>query len=608
MSTSVASVISHFPTAQNGFTTTTAGSVASGATTVTLNSVAGYTNGEPAVFVIDPTDASKKQTFTGIIDTSGVQITSVVWTAGTNTTHALGATVVDYATATHIAMLSKGMKVSHNQDGTLKTGIVATAMLADSAVTAVKIASGVITPSKFDTNTTNGWYPITGSISAVTANGNRSYSLTTGSDNSASLSPGMRLRSTRTVAAPTQCASLNGTTNYFSKSSPTGMAQTDNITLMGWVKPTSYALSAVMSRANGTTDGWTLAYLADGRVQLYGNRAADDNVFSNQSLPLNKWTHLAISMNSSGTTGAVYFDGVLVPSQYTNNGNTGFATPTADFRIGAGTGGTLFFPGKIAQAAVFSAVLSASTIRSYMSQGLAGTETSLVSAYSFNNSITDLNANANTLTNNGTTSITNADSPFGGQAGGTIDANKDYAIIQTVSASTLVVQVPEGCTIPTSGGVSAVSYSSVKVPYGFPTQKDKWTLYTWLRTTQASTSNATFGSFMSGGYTITPGIGAWNVGQIYGAYTSSSVFSTLNLSPVSLTGLAATAGYDLSRLAWSIQSATNGSAYLINGIVQEPVVLSSATTYTLQTVGATTAVAIQGDVNQNCLFAENTYL
>ncbi len=119
MATSVSSVVQHFPEAENGFTTTTAGSVSSGATTVTLNSVAGYTNGEPVVLVIDPTDASKKQTFTGIVDTGGVQITDVVWTAGTNQTHALGATVVDYATATHISMISKGIKVHANQDGTM---------------------------------------------------------------------------------------------------------------------------------------------------------------------------------------------------------------------------------------------------------------------------------------------------------------------------------------------------------------------------------------------------------------------------------------------------------------------------------------------------------
>ena len=117
MATSVSSVTSHFPDAENGFSTTTSGSVASGATTVGLNSVAGYTNGEPVVFVIDPAN-SKKQTFTGIMDTSGSRVTGVIWTAGTNVAHDAGATVVDYATATHIAMISKGIKVEHNQDGT----------------------------------------------------------------------------------------------------------------------------------------------------------------------------------------------------------------------------------------------------------------------------------------------------------------------------------------------------------------------------------------------------------------------------------------------------------------------------------------------------------
>jgi len=143
MSTSVAGLSSNFfPDAENGFTTTTAGSVASGAATVTLNSVAGYTNGLPVVLVIDPTDSTKKQTFTGIVDTSGVQITSVVWTAGTNQTHVLGATVVDYATATHIAMISKGIAVHADQDGTLKAGAVDVATV---------IASGIITDTQMST-------------------------------------------------------------------------------------------------------------------------------------------------------------------------------------------------------------------------------------------------------------------------------------------------------------------------------------------------------------------------------------------------------------------------------------------------------------------------
>jgi len=123
MSTSVSSVTSHFPSAENGFTTTLASTISSGAATVPLNSVAGYANGEVVVFIVDPSDLSKKQSFTGTVDTSGVQITGVVWTSGTNQTHTAGATVVDYVDAAHISMVSKGLLVGHNQDGTHKTSL-----------------------------------------------------------------------------------------------------------------------------------------------------------------------------------------------------------------------------------------------------------------------------------------------------------------------------------------------------------------------------------------------------------------------------------------------------------------------------------------------------
>lgn len=169
MSTSVNSVTSHFPSAENGFSTTTAASVSSGATTVELNSLAGYEDGEVVVFVIDPTDAVKKQTFTGIVDSANTQITSVVWTAGTNQDHILGATVVDYATATHISMISKGLSVQHNQDGThknlttntlvvssgttLPAGDIVTADIADKNVTGVKLGQPVAFGAKQSTST-----------------------------------------------------------------------------------------------------------------------------------------------------------------------------------------------------------------------------------------------------------------------------------------------------------------------------------------------------------------------------------------------------------------------------------------------------------------------
>lgn len=150
MSTSVTSVTKHFPSAENGFTTTTSGTVSSGATTVGLNSVAGYSNGEVVVFVIDP-DNANKQTFTGTIDTSGVQVTDVVWTAGTNVSHSAGATVVDYATATHISMMAKGLLVEHNQDGTHGT-ITTDTINEQTAAAGVTIDNLNVKDGKLNTN------------------------------------------------------------------------------------------------------------------------------------------------------------------------------------------------------------------------------------------------------------------------------------------------------------------------------------------------------------------------------------------------------------------------------------------------------------------------
>lgn len=149
----VSSVTSHFPNPQAGFTTTTSGSVSSGATTVGLNSTGDYSNGDIIVFIIDPADSDKKQVFMGTVDISGSQITGVVWVGGTNQSHSAGATIVDYYSAAHIRMMTKGILNSLTQAGILKTGaissagmfsagVVDNAALGSSAVDYAKVATG----------------------------------------------------------------------------------------------------------------------------------------------------------------------------------------------------------------------------------------------------------------------------------------------------------------------------------------------------------------------------------------------------------------------------------------------------------------------------------
>lgn len=124
-SSDVSSVTSHFSVAAEGFITTTSGSISSGAATIPLTSVSGLTNGNIFVGIIEP-GLTKEQTFTGTVDTTGTQLTGVVWTRGSNAAHSAGVTIVDYVTGTGHNMFTKGLLVAHNQDGTHKTSIALT--------------------------------------------------------------------------------------------------------------------------------------------------------------------------------------------------------------------------------------------------------------------------------------------------------------------------------------------------------------------------------------------------------------------------------------------------------------------------------------------------
>lgn len=393
-----------------------------------------------------------------------------------------------------------------------------------------------------------GWNVMSAQPNTVTYNGNRSYNLVwNGSNQTNLLSPGGRLKTTRAVAAPTQSTSLNGTTQYWSKTTPNKMTFTDDFVVSAWVKLSSYAAGTIASRYNGTS-GWVMDINSSGQVRLIGFNAGGANnslVISYQSLPFNKWVHVTAQLDMSAftattTTSYVMFDGVDTPASVTRAGTNPTALVQAgDLQIGAANGAT-FFPGKIAQVAIFNAKVTQATMRGYISQGLAGTETSLASAYSFNGVATDLNTTTpNDLTANGSAVATNADSPFGTQASGLISSTLDYGIVQSATFSTdttVVVQVPEGCTIPTSGGVSAISYSNMKAPYGFPSDEGRWTVELALLTGDfgRSAGGTVAGTWYGDAtrYILAP-IGKWKGSWKGGMYTTNPT-GTLTVALFSL--------------------------------------------------------------------------
>lgn len=366
--------------------------------------------------------------------------------------------------------------VSHSSGVTVQMNVVAEHFEALQDGTA--FAVGGIGASPY----ADGWTPLLGvTPDTVTYNGNRNYDLVFNSnDLSDQLSTGMKLQLTRTVAAPNQSALLNGSTQYFNKTSPAGMTFTNNFVVSAWVKLTSYNAndSVIASRYNGTS-GWEFAIDGtSGQVFIRGYNGSAANVAqcaSYTAIPLNKWVHVCAQLDMTNTTNNgsnnyVMIDGVNVTAVVNRGGtNPTSLVQAGNLEIGSHNGGTKPFPGAIAQVAIFSAKVTQATMRGYMSQGLSGSETSLISAYSFDNSINDLNTtNANNLTANGGAAATATDSPFANAVSAGL---LEYAEINSVAFSTnttVNVRVPDTCMIPTTGGVSAVSYSTQSNPYGLP--------------------------------------------------------------------------------------------------------------------------------------------
>ncbi len=400
----------------------------------------------------------------------------------------------------------------------LADNAVTTAKIADDAVTSAKIANNTITADNLSTAVAQGYYDLGDTPDTVTYNGNRSYDLVFNSnDLTDTVSNGMRVKLARTVTPPTQCTDLEaGSSQYWSKTSPAGTTFTDDFCAGAWIKLESYGTTmTIVSRYNGTS-GWIFRIMGDGTVELGGYNAGSGNVskvISYQSVPLNKWVHVTAQLDMSAftattTTSYVMIDGVNVPA-YVSRGGT---NPTAlvqagNLEIGAfnATAGS-YFDGKLAQVWYSSAKITQSTIQTFISQGMTGSETSIVSHFDFNGDGNDNNANANNLTANAGATATTVDSPFNATEYGIITANSFS------TNTTLTVQVPEGYAIPTSGGVSSVFYSTQDVPYGFPRDRGKWTIETLIR---GSTTGLTIGGTDvwqgSNNFALTVPIGNWKI-------------------------------------------------------------------------------------------------
>lgn len=435
--------------------------------------------------------------------------------------------------ANHAFTASRDTYVDLGDNGVLdynavSNGAAAPALAADHIRLARVVTDGSNTssvwnypnPAYFPTD--DGYKKLSVTLSSITALGNRAYSAATSVDISGIVSPGTRLRFLRSVLAPTQCTDLEaGSSQSWQKTTPAGMAQTDDISIMGWVKLESYMSGFPLVAKRTGSNGYDFRFNSNGQMRLHA--LVDGSNYkmwtTHTCVPLNKWVHVAGTFDMSGNSGIIYFDGISQSVGTSHTGTANALTNATTLYIGRDSAGTELFDGKISQVAIFSSVLSAATIRSYMSQALTGAESTCVGYWSFNGNGNDSNANANHLSANGSAVATDTDSPFSlgsSLAAGYLDGMVDFGIVTAVDASNVYWQVPEGSTVPTSGGIQAIQYSHVKAPYGFPIDPAKWQLETFIRGVQCSNTAPTVsvwynisGVNLTGGFNLTIPIGLW---------------------------------------------------------------------------------------------------
>lgn len=331
-----------------------------------------------------------------------------------------------------------------------------------------------------------GWDASPDTFTYASTLGNREYTITTPGDQTARYSPGMRMRFARGTAPPTQSSDFESSSSqYWSKASPTGISFTDDWSAEVWVKIESYTAAEqyIISKRNTPANGFGFHLASDGRVGIFGgDGVAVDSGLTNQAVPLNKWVHLAGTLDMSGTTATIYIDGISVPVNYTNGSSTSVAQ-AGDLNIGrrADTSSE-YFDGLMSDLRLWNTIRTATQIRDNMNKQLVGNETGLIGYWKFDGNGNDSTANANNLTANASVTATTVDNPM---------KSTEYGIITKVSYSspntTLTIFTGTDYNIPNLT-LSSPYYSSQKTPYGFPASPGKWRVEVIYRVEIAVTS------------------------------------------------------------------------------------------------------------------------
>jgi hypothetical protein len=469
----------------------------------------------------------------------------------------------------------------------------------NATITGNLTVSGTITSNQI----TQGWNTIGTTLTYSANNGNREFVVTTGTDQTGVLSPGMKVKVSRSVTPPTQCMAFASASNqYATKSSPSGITFTSAFTCEAWVYLNSYLSGDqyIVSRSDAITSGWALVIKPSGQIKgFYGGSSVFTEIDSYQSVPLKTWTHIAFAVTNASTKSmAIYMNGTNIASNVASSAAS-TVTQANNLSMGAANAGVAssFFNGYLSEVRVWSVGQTQANIQANMAINLTGSETNLVALFKGGGNFNDLTSNANTLTAGGGAIATQAANPYNAT---------EYGIITAITSSTITMFTGKQCTIPNMT-LNTPQYSVSRTPFGFPAGSDKWTVSSLYLAflDQGAVAQGT-SKWMNAQLSVPTG--EW-VGMIqmnnYTRYASGSINNSFDLSTTSAS-LSSTSPFYTNMYFIGIAEA------MANISITSPVTVPSQTIYYFNArpngSGTTSAFAIHADFQPSVIAFECAYV
>lgn len=154
-----------------------------------------------------------------------------------------------------------------------------------------------------------------------------------------------------------------------------------NFTIEAWVYPTAAGPSTVVSKGAGVETNYVMEIVSNSTLAFYYGRTWH---YGNITIPMNQWSHLAVSFDQSTNDASFYINGVLdVVVNYSNAPDTSDTNQLTIGRQGHSVG-VNYFDGRIDDVALWDIAKTQAQITDDMTYPLQGGEQGLVAHYQFN--------------------------------------------------------------------------------------------------------------------------------------------------------------------------------------------------------------------------------